>query len=463
MKQVPILYACLSFITQLCFSQNEANIWYFGKNAGIDFNSGAPINRTDGTLNTFEGCATVCDSNGNLLFYTDGISIWNRKHKIMPNGNGLMGDKSSTQSATIVKKPNSTTNYYVFTVDDVAGINGLRYSEVNMGLQAGMGDVNINKNKPLVSPTCEKLVAIKHYNNKDYWIITQLFGASGFNSFLLTENGVSTAGIYSNVGSLISDSLETPGYLKASVDGNKVVSAINLGNYIEIFDFNNSTGILTNPIKIKGFGSGSDGLYGVEFSPNGNVLYVSLYTPAEVYQLNLIGNSFAEIENSRLLISSIFSSSTTGGALQLGPDGKIYMARGFSEYLAVINNPNAVGPICNFESEGFFLGGKTCYFGLPNFSSSLFILEETIVEMPNVFTPNNDGNNDVFLPLHTEWLDEANLSIYNRWGVNLYKSKLLSGWDGRISSGLEAPEGIYYYIVSYNESLRKKGFVSLIR
>jgi len=97
----------LSIIT--VFSQNEGNIWYFGTNAGLDFNSGSPIMLADGMLNTFEGCATISDSDGDLLFYTDGMVVYNKNHVIMPNGSGLLGNSSSTQSGIIVKKPASNT------------------------------------------------------------------------------------------------------------------------------------------------------------------------------------------------------------------------------------------------------------------------------------------------------------------------------------------------------------------
>jgi len=50
-------------------AQGEANIWYFGQNAGIDFNSGSPVALTNGQLVTDEGCATISNSSGQLLFY----------------------------------------------------------------------------------------------------------------------------------------------------------------------------------------------------------------------------------------------------------------------------------------------------------------------------------------------------------------------------------------------------------
>src|SRR6218665_366331 len=146
------------FFSQLLFSQGEANIWYFGAHAGLDFNSGSPVALPGSAILTTEGCATISNSAGNLLFYTDGIKVWNRLQAVMPNGTGLTGDPSSTQSGIIVPKPGSSTVYYVFTVDDIGGPNGLRYSEVDMSLAGGLGDVvAATKNKAPVTPLAEKI------------------------------------------------------------------------------------------------------------------------------------------------------------------------------------------------------------------------------------------------------------------------------------------------------------------
>ena len=65
------------------FSQKEANIWYFGENAGLDFNSGTPQPLTGGQLNTFEGCSTFSDNSGNLLFYSDGTTVWKDRKSVV--------------------------------------------------------------------------------------------------------------------------------------------------------------------------------------------------------------------------------------------------------------------------------------------------------------------------------------------------------------------------------------------
>jgi hypothetical protein len=129
MKRKLLLFVlCLPL---LGLAQKEGNIWYFGQNAGLDFNSGSPVALTDGMLNSIEGCASICDANGDLLFYTDGMTVYNKNHGVMPNGTGLLGNSSSTQSAIIVKKPMSNNLYYIFTVDGISGnAGGLNYSVV---------------------------------------------------------------------------------------------------------------------------------------------------------------------------------------------------------------------------------------------------------------------------------------------------------------------------------------------
>ena len=223
-------YGCIIFIlisSMFCASaQNEGNIWYFGASAGLDFNSGAPVALIDGMLNTNEGCATISDNNGNLLFYTDGMTAYNKNHDVMPNGTGLLGHTSSTQSGVIVKKPGSTTIYYIFTVDGMSGnLGGLNYSEVDMTLQGGYGDINTNKNIPIFTNACEKITSIKHQNNSDYWIVARLENSNTYHSYLLTSSGLNMTPVVTNIGPIYINKI---GYLRGSSDGNKI-AAVNYG------------------------------------------------------------------------------------------------------------------------------------------------------------------------------------------------------------------------------------------
>ena len=116
-----LFFVVFTLAIQTSHSQREASRWYFGDKAGLDFNSGVPVALTDGELRTHEGCSTISDQNGNLLFYSDGFNVWDKAHKLMPNGTnplGLLGHESSTQSAIIIPRPGSLTQYYIFTVDE---------------------------------------------------------------------------------------------------------------------------------------------------------------------------------------------------------------------------------------------------------------------------------------------------------------------------------------------------------
>src|SRR5882762_2021002 len=153
------LFSLFISLSQLVFSQHQSDKWYFGIYAGLDFTSGSPIPITDGALSTSEGCSSISDYNGNLLFYTDGRTVYDRNNQAMPNGAGLDGGESSTQAALIVPLPGiSTQVYYIFTTDQIGGPLGFRYSVVDMTLNGGFGDVT-TINELIQNHVTEKVVA----------------------------------------------------------------------------------------------------------------------------------------------------------------------------------------------------------------------------------------------------------------------------------------------------------------
>lgn len=366
-------------IPNVGFTQNEANIWYFGENAGLDFNSGTPIPLLDGQLNTTEGCATISDTNGDLLFYTDGITVWNKNHSVMFNGTGLNGDASSTHSAIIVPKPNDLNIYYIFTVDDVAGPNGLQYSEVDMTLDSGLGGITANKNILLFTPITEKLTAIKSSTANEYWVVSHKWNSDEFLSYNISSTGINTTPIVSAIGSIITgDDGNAIGQLKISPDGSKLAMATaGTVNTAELFDFNASTGIVTNGLLILDLPI-DESVYGIEFSPNSKVLYVSAIGNA-VFQYNLQAGSSLDIINSQLQLTTL---PRPYAALQLATDGKIYVAKTNQFYIDVINNPNVVGAGCGYLFESLYLDGKRSKSGLPPFIQTFLLIDD--IQFENV-------------------------------------------------------------------------------
>ena len=359
-----LLILVLVFPVTIVMSQNESANWYFGNNAGISFIKGSPVSNSDGKLKSGEGCASISDKTGNLLFYTDGLYVWNKDHKPMPNGFKLHGHRSSTQSAYIVPKPASNFIYYIFTLDCEAGDNGVCYSIVDMNLDNGNGDVT-EKNSLLRKKCTEKIAVYKHDNKNDLWVVIHDFNSNAFIAYLLTKNGISTIPVISNVGIKHEISkYNNIGYMKFSADGKRLAVAVNGMDCVQLFDFDNKTGLLSNPVNIQ-FPKYSKP-YGVEFSPTGNFLYIGLVTTGKTYQINLKLKDGATMSKKMIMIGQSVSHLSIG-ALQLAIDQKIYVSENLSNYLAAIEQPDSFGIKCKYNSQEVFLKDKTCTLGLPIF------------------------------------------------------------------------------------------------
>lgn len=365
-----LLLACLFFSTLTSLrAQGEWNNWLFGWNAGLTFNGGAPAPLTGGQVNTFEGSASFSTANGQLLFYTDGITVWNKSHGIMPNGSGLMGDPSATQSALIVPKPGADGRYYIFTTDAIENdlANGLRYSEVDMSLNGGLGDViPQTKNKLLANYVTERVTGVRNGAGNGYWVITHKAASNEYLAYSITASGVNETPIVSAIGLFHAGDEEAAGYMKISPDGKKLAVALEGTSgpgRCELLDFNANTGTVSAPITFT-FEAGSTP-YGVEFSPDSKKLYFGLYGTQRIVQVNLDAGSPANIITSA---QTVATPASQFGALQLGPDGKIYIANMLAMSLSTINNPNALGAACNFAENSTPLGGFFTFsqMGLPN-------------------------------------------------------------------------------------------------
>jgi len=364
--------------SKISVAQRETNIWYFGNHCGLDFNSGIPEPINGGQINSWEGCASISDSLGNLLFYSDGTKIWNSQHQIMSNGSELLGDTSSTQSALIVHHPGYKNLYYVFTVDNQAYSDGFCYSIVDMNLNNGLGDVNSEKNIQIMTPSTEKLTAVKQANGKDYWIMTHGWCNNKFYAWGLTETGLNLTPVISEVGTIhdlidpTGVNLNSIGYMHISPNAEKLACAIFYTSIVEVFDFDNVTGHVSNPITIP-FDPIS-GTYGVEFSRDCSKIYIS--SNVDIFQVDLTAGTPEEIINSKF---KIYTAITFPGAMQLATNGKIYVALDREDSLSVINNPEIQGLACNFEKNAVYLNGGMVRRGLPGFMASYLVPPNILV------------------------------------------------------------------------------------
>ena len=372
------LFILLLFVTLNSVAQNEskrANYWYFGNQAAINFDC-TPYSFSGSQMNAFEGSASISDTSGNLLFYTNGETVWDRTNTIMPNGTGLLGDVSTVQSAVIIPHPGDTSHYYIFTAGtslEDNGVIGVRFSEVDMNLNGGNGDVlTSNKNTLLFAPNEEKLTAVKNAAGNGYWVTAQEKSSNKWYSYEVTAAGVNMTPVISitGPGARPNNSLGA----KFSPDGTMLVSQAgcaggsppqpNWNPNLVLYSFNNATGQIT-------YLWGDCGAPGVKlaFSPDCSKLYAS---GTYLYQYDLTAG--INISDSTAIIASKTQLTTSNGtvkALQLANNCKIYVAEGGTS-IGEILNPNAAGVACNYVPGAFTLTSGSTSLRFPNFVQSFF-------------------------------------------------------------------------------------------
>lgn len=360
------LSGILLIFTFLAQSQNEAKKWYFGYGTGLDFSTVPVSTIAASSMSTQEGCASISDASGNLLFYTNGVTVWDKTHAVMANGNGLLGSTLSSQSSLILQQPGSIVNYYVFTNVgfNVSNVPNVNYSVIDISLSTGNGSV-VTKNAVLSSDqNTEVLTATRHCNGVDWWIVTHIRASNVYLSYLLTATGISPAFVVSPAGPSI---LGGNSQMKISPNGKKI--ALNFNGVVYLGDFDASTGSVTAVSVIQNSSAG----YGCEFSPDASKLYATAANG--VYQYDLCQSSNAAIAASAVLVHS---QNASFGSMQLAPDGKIYQSyNAFTTGINVINSPNSLGLTCGFTTGAFSFIPKLVHAGLPNYPGCLFYQKPT--------------------------------------------------------------------------------------
>ncbi len=473
--------------------KNNVSQWCFGPNTQYSFNTNTS---SISSMLAREGSASIADANGNLLFYTNGETIWNRNHSEMLNGDSLLGHWSAVQSSIIVPAPDNSNLYYVFTNSAVFTNDGLSYSLVDMTLDNGLGAVvDTEKNITLLNGTTEMLTANFHANQSDIWIVTHRENSNFFYSFLLTSNGIQEP-VISNVG--IAYGGLTQSAMKLSGNGERLAAAISDRNTVEIYDFNNVSGEVFNPLTITDIKNP----YGIEFSCDNTKLYVTSSQAGNISRIEQFDLEAANIKSSKETIIEN-NSGVRYASLQIGSDQKIYVAELGALSLGLINRPNEKGTSCNYMTGAVSLNGGVGQRGLPNFITGYFngavsnmaihhegecledeftfttsaqnyldisweidgslqahsldsfkyqfdvagehlirlfaasyCKQDTIsaevdvigcdtivpfVYVPNAFSPNGDGINDVFR-VETANLEKFQFALFNRWGKLVFQT-----------------------------------------
>ncbi len=368
----------------------QASQWVFGTNLQLDFLDDPTVVNNAVTPEMPIGISAISDEDGNLLFYTNGEKVWNKHMQLMRYGTGLYGNDFSTQSSIVIPHPGKNNRYFLFTADLFYPTNnnhGVNYSVVDVSATTD-GSV-VSKNLPLLKENVAKLAAVKHSNGHDYWVITHGYGPQNgdiFYSYLVDSSGVHETAVTTQVGRFY-QGLNTPdgGYLKCSSDGSMLAMAMTYDGTVDLYDFDNETGLLSN------LRTSADNQfvfpYGLEFSPDNSLLYLTTsplnLNTSFLYQFDL--NSPDPFANPFVVkqfdINYVLGADSSFAALQLGIDGKIYVAKGRSSQgimknIGVVYNPDRALEDCNYnhldhaDNNGLYSNSGGCQAGLPNFASN---------------------------------------------------------------------------------------------
>ncbi len=362
--------------------------WYFGNRAGLNFSTGVPVPDfsalNSNTVSQLEGVVSQSSPSGNLLFYSDGVRVWNKFHQLINPAAPLRGHPSSSQSALTFPVPGNTNRYYLFTTPSYvfSTPTNLAYSIVDV--TGGLATLALT-NAPIPLPAgatsvAESAIAIQRCNG-DYWVILRGYlgdpspQRDSFYVYSVTSSGVTLAATYP---------LAVPshvGYHKISPDGTMLACS---GGYAVICDFDRNTGVISNRRALP------RGNYGITFSPNSKLFYIADFDYAvlpyyqTIYQYDLTSATPAATEK------IIGTTADLESVLQIGPDKKVYMSLINQQHLAVINfpdvlvtpsNPNACGYNYNGPSLITSTQAITSQLGLPNMIDAL-----PVAQVPLNFT-----------------------------------------------------------------------------
>ncbi len=401
MKKLYILLLLLSLAgIQNMFAQREVNNWFFGKNAGLTWNTiqdfsatglfgtpnttlkRIPTELTGSPMNTHEGCFTLSDSDGRLLAFSDGITLYNRNYEVITSGLG--GHASSAQSGIIIPYPGHLNKAVVISLG-AEGANNLGFNILNMSLNNGLGGMEGTRvlftGIPAGSKTSENVTSVRHANKKDYWIVATSKITSGktyLNAWLVTSSGVQSGNAVTyEIPGLTTNAESSQGYLKFSPDGKHFAWGTWEGKLV-YGDFNSSTGAFSNARYIDT--NYTRDFYGVEFSLSGKYLYT---TGSEQYSPQINGIKVWDFDELLATASPTpalakknfhFDEYTQLGALQMAPDGRIYIpANIFQPCIFVIDNPEEdPNSLRLYKLDNLFSAGAYPNIGLPSFVASWF-------------------------------------------------------------------------------------------
>jgi hypothetical protein len=490
-------FLCASFFS---YAQKYDHVWLFGYGSSpdnqefggstIDFNlEPLDIFYEFREMNINIANASICDTSGNLLMYSNGNYIANAIHEEMENGDGLSPGLFHSSNGFIMEqgiiflpRPGNSSRYIALhlskTFDDgdlAPNSPQFFYSIIDMDANAGLGSV-ISKNNVLIDEKLNhgKITAVKHANGQDWWVLIRTFDTPEYYTILIDSTSVQVTEIQE-----IGEPLPFPGLGQAvfSPDGTKFVMysgvTIELGNFLDIYDFDRCTGKLSNPIQINIIDEAWSA--GAAISPNSRFLYVSSYN--YIYQYDLWAEDIAATKDTVAIYDGFLEEPifrTRFFLAQLAPNGKIYLSSSnSSHFLHVINNPNLPGEACDVCQHCFKLPTWNA-FSMPNFPNYRLGPLETACDttvatstvdqftFPNIALYPNSANDYFKVNIQSDDLQDYKITLTNNLGQIVLEQALSNTKENKFNVDF-LPSGLYFYSIQSKTRKVKSGKLIVIK
>ncbi len=377
-----ILAVSLCLLTRKMATAQHENIWILPYNLGLDFNTGSPPTVVNSAISSIPFAptpfpATACDLNGQLLFYTDGATVWNNQHNIMPNGTNIIPGPTHWSlpnfgKPVITPVPNNTMMYYIFSIH----ANGtLYYSIVDMTMNGGLGDVITGSKSMFIDSGLTQQIQAVAGEQCDLWLLT-VAKDKNLCAYNINDRGVNMYPVKSALP-------YAADYPNMDISPNRKMIGITVGNLRwGLYTFSPLTGKITDTLLT--FGRGRE----VCFSPDNSKLYVQnmadLYpnSPSSyvIDQYDLLSGDSATVINSKTIVGYL----VIGGGMRRGPDDKIYERQeyftliggnGVPNGLSTIDFPNLSGALCQYSKNSLPFGPLTGTYPLYNIGFPQIIMQ----------------------------------------------------------------------------------------
>lgn len=353
--------------------------WFFGNRAVMDFGATGTtvtVSQNPASVDASEGTTVVSDTAGNLLFYSNGLTVWNRDHAVMQNGSGLTAAPSATQTVAAFPSLSRPGFYFVVSnggASESGGVGPLRYSEVDLSLDGGLGAVTAVKNVLLdggANSATEGMTAVPNADGTGFWVITATGGGETRNSDIVAHEFDGDG----PTGTIVRSPMSTPngnqfGTINLSQDMTKLVQHLGSSSggagQLRLLELDAATGEVTELVTwASPTGLGGSNAYSADFSPDGRWVYATrIFGTGQLFRYDIQTYTTAsELQDN---VEALGAIGVNGGQVKRAPDGRMYVANYGGATLGVINDPDNVSDPDYVAGSLALASGSVSRFGLP--------------------------------------------------------------------------------------------------